>query len=121
MNKKLDMIFENSQRLLIDDNTKLVIMSDCHRGAGDNFDNFVKNQSIFKTALQDYYDKGFTYIELGDGDDMWEVKKYENIIEVHLDTFKLLKKFNDSGRLIMIYGNHDIEKKITNDFRKIFL
>lgn len=120
MSKKIDKIFNKSKSLIIDDNTKLVIMSDCHRGAGDNYDNFVKNQNIFKAALQHYYDKEFTYIELGDGDDMWEVKDYENIIEVHLASFKQLKKFNDSGRLIMIYGNHDIVKKSPAILKKYF-
>ena len=120
MNKKIDEIFKKSERLSIDDDTKIVIMSDCHRGAGDNYDNFVKNQNIFKAALKEYYDRGFIYIELGDGDDMWEVKNYKNIINVHLDTFKQLKKFNDSGRLIMIYGNHDIEKKSPNILKKYF-
>lgn len=120
MLNKLDKIFDSSKRLSINDNTKLIIMSDCHRGAGDNYDNFVKNQNIFKAALQYYYTKGFTYIELGDGDEMWEVEEYQDIIEVHLESFKQLKKFNDSGRLIMIYGNHDIEKKSTEILKKYF-
>lgn len=120
MNKKLDKIFKKSKRLSIDDNTKIVIMSDCHRGDGNNYDNFVKNKNIFKGALQYYYNRGFTYVELGDGDDMWEVKDYENIIKVHIDSFKQLKKFNDSGRLIMIYGNHDIVKKSPNIVKKYF-
>lgn len=120
MSKKLDKIFKKSKKLLIDDNSKLVIMSDCHRGAGDNFDNFVKNQNIFKAALGYYYDKGFTYIELGDGDEMWEVENYEDIMEVHLDTFKQLKKFYDLNRLIMIYGNHDIVKKSPDILKKYF-
>lgn len=120
MNKKLDKIFKKSERLTINDNTKIVIMSDCHRGAGDNFDNFVKNQSIYESALQYYYRKGFTYIELGDGDDMWEVKNYKDIIDVHLNSFKQLKKFHDSNRLIMIYGNHDISKKSPVILKKYF-
>lgn len=120
MNKKLDKIFQNSKRILIDENTKIVIMSDCHRGAGDNVDNFVKNQNIYKAALNYYYINGFTYIELGDGDEMWEVKDYKDIIEVHLDSFKQLKQFHDSNRLIMIYGNHDIEKKSQAILEKYF-
>ena len=120
MNKKLDKIFKKAERLAIDDNTKIVIMSDCHRGSGDNYDNFVKNKNIFKSALRYYYNRGFIYIELGDGDDMWEVKNYENIIKVHLDSFKELKKFNNSGRLIMIYGNHDIVKKSPSILKKYF-
>lgn len=120
MNKKLDKLFRNSEKLFIDDGIKLVIMSDCHRGEGDINDNFIKNQSIYKNALTYYYNNNFTYVELGDGDDMWEVKKYENIIKVHLDTFKQLKKFYDANRLIMIYGNHDIVKKSSDVLKKYF-
>lgn len=120
MSRKLDKVFKESNCLVIDDNTKLVIMSDCHRGAGDNYDNFIKNQNIFKAALQYYYAKGFTYIELGDGDEMWEVDDYKEIVETHLDVFKLLQKFYNSNRLIMIYGNHDIEKKSPAVLNKYF-
>lgn len=120
MNKKLDKYFKDSKRLLIDNNTKIVIMSDCHRGAGDNFDNFVKNQNIFEAALNYYYRRGFTYIELGDGDEMWEVDNYKNIVDAHLSSFKVLKKFYDSNRLIMVYGNHDISKKSSNILQNNF-
>jgi len=120
MNHKLSKIFKASPRLLIDNNTKIVIMSDCHRGAGDKFDNFLKNKSIYLHALHHYYQKGFTYIELGDGDEMWEVKNYKDIIYTHLDIFKLLKKFYNSKRLIMIYGNHDIVKKSPQVITKYF-
>ena len=119
MNKRLDSIFKYSKRIKINDNTKIVIMSDCHRGSGDSFDNFVKNKNIFEAALKYYYDRGYIYIELGDGDDMWEVRNYNDIINEHITSFKILKKFNDSNRLIMIYGNHDIckrEEKILNDY-----
>ena len=120
MSKKLDKKFEKSQRIPIDNNTKIVIMSDCHRGAGDNLDNFIKNQTIYEAALLYYYNSGFTYIELGDGDEMWEVKNYQDIIEVNLDVFKQLKKFYETNRLIMIYGNHDISKKSKTILEKYF-
>lgn len=120
MTKKLNKIFENSKKLYIDNNTKIVIMSDCHRGAGDNYDNFIKNQNIFEAALRYYYNKGFIYVELGDGDDMWEVKECKDIVEAYLDVFKQLRKFNKSGRLIMIYGNHDIAKKSSKVLENCF-
>lgn len=118
--KKLDKLFNRSKRIEIDDSSKFVIMSDCHRGSGDNYDNFVKNQNIFNTALRHYYTNNFTYIELGDGDDMWEVSNYKEIVDEHLDSFKEMKKFNDSNRLIMIYGNHDMAKKDENILNKTF-
>lgn len=108
---KLDKIYKKSRRMEINDDTKIVIMSDCHRGSGNNDDNFRKNQNIYDSALQYYFNNGYTYIELGDGDEMWEVENYNEIIEEHIDSFKELKKFNDNGRLIMIYGNHDLMKK----------
>jgi len=120
MMKKLDKFFEKSKRLDIDDSSRLVIMSDCHRGAGDNFDNFIKNQNIFEAALLYYYNNNFTYIELGDGDEMWEVKNKQEIVDVNLDVFKLLKKFYNSKRLIMMYGNHDISKKSKKVLEKYF-
>lgn len=120
MKSKLDTIFKNSKRIRIDDSNKIVIMSDCHRGSGDGFDNFIKNKNIYEAALQYYYNNKFTYIELGDGDDMWEVKNYNDIILEHISSFKLLKKFNDCNRLIMIYGNHDICKKDNDILKKYF-
>lgn len=120
INKKLDKIFKKSQRLVLNDNNKIVIMSDCHRGTGDNFDNFFKNKNIYIAALSYYYNNNFTYIELGDGDEMWENKNYQEIINNNIDVFRLLKKFNDSKRLIMIYGNHDISKKSSHILEKYF-
>ena len=103
-----------------DNNTKLVIMSDCHRGIGNNQDNFMKNKDIFETALRYYYTQGFTYIELGDGDEMWEIKNYNDIINKNINTFKLIKKFYTSNRFIMLYGNHDICKKYRHILKKYF-
>lgn len=120
MTKKLDHLFNNSKKIKIDDNTKIVIMSDIHRGAGDNYDNFLKNKNIFKSALNYYYKNNFTYIELGDGDDLWEVKNYKDIIDIHLDTFKIMKNFFDNNRLIMIFGNHDLSKKNEDILKKYF-
>lgn len=77
---KLDKLFFKSQKLNIDDNSKFVIMSDIHRELGDNSDNFVHNKTIFEAALKRYFDNGYTYIELGDGDDMWEVKNYKEML-----------------------------------------
>ena len=111
MNSKLNNIFKSSDIMQIDDSTKIVIMSDCHRGAGDNYDNFFKNRNIYDAALQYYFNNDFIYVELGDGDELWEVGDCKDIVDIYINTFKIIKKFSDNKRLIMIYGNHDIEKK----------
>ena len=120
MSKRLDKLFNSSTILNIDDNSKIVIMSDCHRGIGNNHDNFLKNENIYNAALNHYYKNGFTYIELGDGDDMWEIKNFNDIINEHIDSFKIIKKFFDNDRLIMIYGNHDICKRSKDVLKNTF-
>lgn len=120
MKTKLNKIFKTSKRISIYDNSKIVIMSDCHRGGGNASDNFLKNKSIFLEALDYYYNQGFTYIELGDGDEMWEVKNCKKIVQSYIDIFRQLKKFYDNNRLIMIYGNHDIDKKKQREIEKCF-
>lgn len=117
---KLDKLFLKSKEIKIDDGSKFVIMSDIHRGIGDNSDNFVRNKPIFEAALNRYFDNGYTYIEIGDGDDMWEVQNYREIIKNHISTFMLLRKFHLANKLIMIYGNHDICKKNRTIFKKNF-
>ncbi len=111
MKNRLDKIYKDSLRLNIDDESKIIIMSDIHRGDGKISDNFLHNENIFLTALRNYYLKGFTYIELGDGDDWWEVKNYLDTIKEHLSVFKLLKKFHEDKRFVMVFGNHDMCKK----------
>lgn len=111
MNKKLDKLYNRSHILPFDNNSKFIIFSDCHRGQGNSSDNFLPNQNIFYAALDYYYKNDYTYIELGDGDELWENRDINDIIEAHTDVFSLLSKYHQSNRLYMIYGNHDMVKK----------
>ena len=103
--------FQNAPILPINAGSRYVLISDCHRGSGNSNDNFLKNQNLYFTALKHYYECGFTYIELGDGDELWENRKMSQIIEIHNNVFWLLSLFYKADRLYMIYGNHDMEKK----------
>lgn len=109
--RKINRIYNESERMKLNVTSKIVIMSDCHRGTGRWNDNFAGNEQITFAALGYYYRKGFTYIELGDGDELWENKNYDNIINRYGEIFWLMSKFYKEGRLKMIYGNHDIVKR----------
>ena len=87
-----------------------VLMSDCHRGDGNWNDNFANNKTIYLAALREYYDRGFIYLELGDGDELWENRNMDEIIEKHGEVFDLMKQFYCQGRMYMMYGNHDLMK-----------
>lgn len=104
-------VFNNSDIIPFNDSSKFVLMSDCHRGDGSWSDNFISNKNIFYFALSQYYNCNYTYIELGDGDELWENKHLSDIIQVHKDVFSLMSKFHTDKRLYLMYGNHDMEKK----------
>lgn len=109
--RKLDQVYEHVPVVPLEYDSKLVIMSDCHRGQGNAGDNFLANQAVCFGALEYYYQTGFTYIELGDGDELWENRKLKTIVEVHDDIFWMLSRFYEEKRLYMVYGNHDIVKR----------
>ncbi len=103
--------FEGALKLPLADTSKYVLFSDCHRGTGLSSDNFLKNQNLYFAALQHYYKEGFTYIELGDGDELWENRSFKRILEIHNNVFWLLSKYYYEKRLYLIYGNHDMVKQ----------
>lgn len=109
--KRLDSAFKGAPVLPVSSSTKYVFFSDCHRGIGNNNDNLLKNVNSYYAALQYYYQYDYTYIEVGDGDELWENHKLCQITEIHCDIFTQLYLFHKSGRLYMLYGNHDIIKK----------
>lgn len=114
VSKHLSTVFDSAEEILFDDSSKIVLMSDCHRGNGGWGDNFSNNQNLFFAALTYYNQKDFTYIELGDGEELWENRKLETIIAVHSDAYWLMSKFYNKKRLYMLYGNHDMVKKNYN-------
>lgn len=114
LESRLSRSFQSAPVLPLNYHSRYVLFSDCHRGCANSNDNFLKNQNLYFSALQHYYQNGFTYIELGDGDELWENRKIEQIIEVHSNVFWLLTKFAQHNRLYLLYGNHDmVKKKIT--------
>ncbi len=111
LEKRLSKILCMSNELTIDNNSKIIIMSDCHRGDGSVNDNFSNNKTIYCGALLHYLNDGYTYIELGDGDELWEHSNYYQILSNHIDVFKLISAFYKDNRFYMLFGNHDITKK----------
>lgn len=111
--RHLSQIFESAEEIPFDDSSRIVLMSDCHRGDGSWADDFSKNQNLYFAALTQYYDENFTYIELGDGEELWENSnnKLYDIMHMHSDAYWLMSRFYREGRFYSIFGNHDIVKK----------
>ena len=109
--KKLLAAYNNASKVSFDHNSKFIFFSDVHRGDNSLSDEFAHNQNVYYYALQYYLREGFTYIEVGDGDELWEHKKFDVIRYAHSDIFMLLREFYDLDRFIMLYGNHNMAFK----------
>jgi UDP-2,3-diacylglucosamine pyrophosphatase LpxH len=121
--KRLSQVLESAEQVPFNDSSRIVLMSDCHRGDGSWADDFSKNQNAYFAALTHYYYGNYTYIELGDGDELWKNRNLSDIMWEHSDTFWLLSKFIKKDRFYSLYGNHDIIKKVygfhkKKDYRK---
>jgi len=92
--------------------TSIVVMSDMHRGDGTGSDDFAHNSLIFKCALDYYLERNFTFIELGDAEELWENKAFAQIYITHTSIYDRLREFHDPDpdhtRYIKIWGNHDL-------------
>ncbi len=86
---------------------KFIIFSDQHKGKKNGADDFKLAEPNYMAALAYYYEKGYTFINLGDSEELWEnslwpVKKYNK------ENFDLEKKFLAADRYIKVFGNHDL-------------
>lgn len=108
--ERLTQIFDSAFEIKITDKSKLILIGDCHRGDASWADDFADNQDLYYFALK-YYDKrGFIYIELGDGDDLWENKEFWRIRKTYSQIFNLLSNLYGKKRFHLIAGNHDHER-----------
>jgi len=125
--RRFSRAYKNARRIPFNNASKFIIFSDCHRGDNSFADDFANNRNTYFHALQHYYDHGFTYCELGDGDELWENLEFKSIFEAHKNVYKLMMKFYEECRLYRLLGNHDmvyknqryVEKHLHSYFNKV--
>jgi hypothetical protein len=110
-NFRLSRAYENAKVVPFDNSSKFILFSDCHRGDNSFADDFANNRNIYYHAIKHYYNNGFDYCELGDGDELWENISFEPIFEAHKNVYQLLRKYHLENRLHMLWGNHDMVYK----------
>jgi UDP-2,3-diacylglucosamine pyrophosphatase LpxH len=91
----------------VDDNARILFLSDCHRGDGGLTDDLWPNRELYLNVLTHYYERGYTYVEVGDGDELWKNRRFAPILNAHRSTHDLLQQFHRQKRLHLILGNHD--------------
>ena len=100
--------YKKAKRIPLYHESKFIFFSDCHRGDNSYADDFAHNSKIYFHALRNYYENDFIYVELGDGIELWENRKFEEIFDAHQNVFLLLRDFYLKNRLHMLWGNHDM-------------
>jgi UDP-2,3-diacylglucosamine pyrophosphatase LpxH len=108
--KALDLALKQALRLprLNPLRDRIVIFSDLHRGDGRTAcDDFLPNLNIYRYALIHYFKAGHTLILNGDVEDCWETDSGDIVRAYSRTAFDDEKRFNDDGRYVRIYGNHD--------------
>jgi predicted phosphodiesterase len=103
--------YKNAKKIPLKKDSKFIFFSDCHRGDNSYADDFANNSNIYYHALRNYLENDFTYIELGDGIELWENLYFNEIFEAHKNSFMLLREFHLKKKLHMIWGNHDMSLK----------
>lgn len=68
--KRISRAFDEALYLPLEQSSRYILFSDCHRGTGNAGDNFLKNEFLYLGVLKHYFRNGFTYLELGDGDEL---------------------------------------------------
>lgn len=93
--------------LNFNENDKYIIFSDQHKGARNYADDFGYAANNYLTALSYYNKAQYTFISLGDSEELWEntldaVKKHNQ------ETFILESEFLKRNAFVKIFGNHDL-------------
>lgn len=86
---------------------KFIVLSDQHKGAKNDSDDFMSCEKNYLAALDYYYQNDYYFINLGDCEELWEnmlspVKKYNKA------SFEKEKLFLQKNKYLKIFGNHDL-------------
>ncbi|MBF03492.1 MAG: serine/threonine protein phosphatase [Flavobacterium sp.] len=115
---RLNKAYKEAKRIAFTNTDKFILFSDCHRGDSSFADDFANNRNIYFHAMSHYFKEGYTYIELGDGDELWENMFFKTIFEANKNVYQLLQQFYMTNRLHLIYGNHDMVYRNQNVVKK---
>ncbi|MET0299853.1 MAG: metallophosphoesterase, partial [Flavitalea sp.] len=92
------------------DSGKYIIVSDQHKGAKDAADDFRLAEDNYHAALDHYYKNGFTLINIGDCEELWE-NTPDKVVEKSRKSLLEEARFLQEDRYYRTFGNHDLEWK----------
>jgi UDP-2,3-diacylglucosamine pyrophosphatase LpxH len=106
--RRLSQALDQAPVIPFDDDSRLVFFSDLHRGDDGPADAFRHNKDLFLQALEHYHERGYTYVEVGDGDELWKNPGLNHVRRAHAPIYRALNRFRREGRLHLLIGNHQL-------------
>jgi predicted phosphodiesterase len=97
-------------------NNKFIIFSDQHKGNRDKADDFANNEFNYISALSFYRQQNFSYINLGDGEELWKYKM-ETVLPNNEKAFAAESTFQPNN-FFKVFGNHDLIWKNKTDTKR---
>ena len=85
---------------------KFIVFSDQHKGNKSWADDFKQSEVNYIAALEYYYQHGFTFINLGDSEELWKFKTVD-LVAGNEKALRTEAAFHPD-RYIRTFGNHDI-------------
>lgn len=105
LSRTLEGQFTLATTLDLDTRHRYAILSDQHKGAGDEADEFRKCRDAYVAALEHYRANGFALVLLGDVEELWE-QGFKSVRHRYEAVLQLEGSF-ESGRYYRVWGNHD--------------
>jgi len=96
------------------DRDRYVIFSDLHLGTPQ----FEANRRLYLQALDDYFQRDFTLLLLGDIEELHRYSMDRLLKEYRDDVYARERNFLTQGRLRRIFGNHDIDWHYPEEVRR---
>ena len=84
-----------------------IIFSDQHKGNKDYADDFKDNEGNYLAALAFYLQQSYTYINLGDAEELWKFKPTA-VIPNNPKSLQAEANFQSVNRYYRTFGNHDL-------------
>jgi UDP-2,3-diacylglucosamine pyrophosphatase LpxH len=106
--RRLDNTLNAAPVLEFDDHSRLVFFSDLHRGDNGPADAFRPNRALFLSALGHYEREGYSYVEVGDGDELWKNRDLAQVRIAHRPVYRIMERLREAGRLTVLVGNHQL-------------
>ncbi|MEM8856899.1 MAG: hypothetical protein AAGD96_01175 [Chloroflexota bacterium] len=80
---RFEQTLHNTPLQSLHDDRPLILFSDLHRADKGLLDRFAQNQALMADALDHYMARGYSYVELGDGDELWQVDRFSTIYHAY--------------------------------------